>query len=281
MAKIYPFSVGAIQAWVLGDSDLPVTPLEEARSFLEHIPESATDPIFESYPPHFYVFSHNCLLLVVNGQRVLVDVGNGVNPARPEVGHLLTHLQALRIAPSEIDLIIFTHLHGDHINGAFGKEGKLLFSNARYVMNRVEYEFWAGDVYPARYPPEAKVQMHQKLATLKPHLTLLEAGEEAIAGVQLVAAYGHTAGHSAIRVESQGEALLHLVDTFHIVVQVARPQWSPRFDSDPEQAAVTRAAFIQQVMADQTLIQLYHLPFPALGYIVQADGEAYWKPINN
>lgn len=281
MSAIYPFSIGAIRAWALSDAEAEVIPLEQVRAFWGHIPEAATDPIFESYPPEYYGFSYNCLLLELGDQRILIDTGNGVNPQRPEAGHLVGHLASLGLGTDAIAMVIFSHLHGDHLNGALDAAGELVFPKARYVMNRAEYDFWAGEDYPSRYPPEAKIQMHQKLARLKPSLTLLDPGTEVAPGLQLLAAYGHTPGHSLLRIESQGQVLHHLVDSLHTVAQVARPHWSPPFDVDPLQAAQTRTKLLKQAQEEEWWVLFYHLPFPGLGQIVNTQGEVRWKPWAN
>ncbi|MCB0120913.1 MAG: MBL fold metallo-hydrolase, partial [Caldilineaceae bacterium] len=90
-----------------------------------------------------YVSPYPSLLIEHDDQRILVDMGAG--KLAPTTGKLVINLRAAGIAPEEIDLVFITHAHPDHIGGALAEDGRPVFSNARYLLGRAEWDFWAAD----------------------------------------------------------------------------------------------------------------------------------------
>ncbi|MFO8037757.1 MAG: MBL fold metallo-hydrolase [Anaerolineales bacterium] len=222
-------------------------------------------------------WSMNCLFIETDDQNVLVDTGIGPRE-EGQSGNLIGLLEEFVDLP-KVDAVIITHCHGDHIGGLVNAEGELAFPNAEYFMLAEEWEHWMGQEGVVTRAEEGYAQLlRSKLQPIRQRLTLIRAEEEFIAGIRAVAAPGHTPGHIGLLIESRGETLLDLSDTLHTRVQFLHPEWSPRFDTDPEVAAQTRAEMLSFAADEGHLTLFYHLALPGLGTI-RRDGDIFqWQP---
>ena len=179
----------------------------------------------------------------------------------------LAALTAAGMTPDMVDVVVLTHMHGDHIGGLIGADGTTpTFSNARYVTGAVEHNAAteAGD--------EGFVR---NVAPLNDRFTFLEDGGSPVSGITAMAAFGHSPGHMVYSVESDGQRLMITADTAnHYVWSLQRPDWEVRFDRDKAAAAATRKAVFGQIAADRIPFIGYHMPFPGVGY-VEAQGEGF------
>lgn len=216
-------------------------------------------------------------------QRVLVDTGAG--GMAPTTGNLIPNLQAEGIAPEEIDTVILTHGHPDHIGGTIDDDGQPAFPNARYVMWKEEWEFWTSDPDLTQLPAaEYIIELLLKFARnnlppLRDQIDLVDAGEEVAPGIRLVAAPGHTPGHVAVAVSSTGEELLYISDTALHYIQLEQPHWNSVVDLAPQQAVASRRRIIEKAVASSALVYASHLSFPCLGSVVQKGEGWQWQPI--
>lgn len=220
-------------------------------------------------------FSRNILLVEAADKRVLIDTGNGQgDPADP--GHFLDHLRAANITPESIDTVVISHYHGDHIGGLLDSAGHPTFVNARLVVPKQEHDFWMREEVLAEMDEETSSGLRQTFAAYAPRLTLLDDTADIEPGIRYVPAPGHSPGHQAIRIESQGARLLHLVDTIHMPIQINALDVSA-FDFQPDMANDTRRAMLAQT--DENLLVLaYHFPFPGLGYFKPTGDILAWEP---
>lgn len=255
----HEFFVGQIRCVVVPNGNEKAT-IQELKDIFPPNPEiyAALDTLTEPID-----FSQNCLLIETDGQLILIDTGLGtVNPDYTSL--LLPNLAEVGVSPEQINIVVLTHGHGDHIGGVVDDAGNLTFPNAQHIMSRVDWEHWTG---PALRPISERC-----LYPLKETVKLIEMNSEIAAGVRSLAAPGHTPGHIAIVVESDGEKLIHLVDAAHHAPQVEHPTWSPKFDTDPILSAQTRAALFQQAAAENFRIMAYHFGTPGIGRVV-AEGD--------
>ncbi|TDX28003.1 MBL fold metallo-hydrolase [Rhodovulum visakhapatnamense] len=199
---------------------------------------------------------------VVNTGSELILFDTGLAPQGT-----VAALAAAGYTPDQIDTVVITHMHGDHIGGLM-EDGAETFSKARYVTGAVEFDAWdmSGDE-----GFEAKVR------PLADKTRFLDDDGEAAQGVTAVAAFGHTPGHMAYRLESEGKALLIGADfANHYVWSLAHPDWEVRYDRDKAAAAATRRRLLDMLAAERMPFIGYHMPFPALGYVeALADGYRY------
>ncbi len=222
-------------------------------------------------------WSMNCLFIQTKDRNVLVDTGIGQRK-EGQSGKLIERLKKI-IELAAVDAVIITHCHADHIGGLVNMEGELTFPNAEYFMHEEEWEHWMGPEGVVTQAEEEYAQfLRSKLQPIRQRLTLIEGDEEPVPGVHAAAALGHTPGHIGLLVESKGETLLDLSDTLHTRVQFLHPEWSPRFDTDPEQAAQTRGEMLSLAADEGHPTLFYHLALPGLG-TVKRDGDIFqWHP---
>ena len=228
--------------------------------------------------------SVNAFLINTATKLILVDTGAGALYG-PTLGHLLDNLRAAGYRPEEVDTILLTHLHGDHVGG-LSLNGKMAFPNATLYVNQKEVSYWLNESKEAGAPESqqgnfktARQAMGLYLAAnrMKP----FTGDTQLFPGVKAVDAPGYSPGHTMYQIESDGQKLLLWGDLIHAAaVQFADPGVAIQWDSDAKEAVATR----QQVLADAAKngywIAGAHLPFPAFGH-VRADGKGYvFIPIN-
>ncbi|MDO9640226.1 MAG: MBL fold metallo-hydrolase [Pseudotabrizicola sp.] len=174
-------------------------------------------------------------------------------------------LAAAGYTPDQIDVVVLTHMHGDHIGGIAGDAG-VTFPKARYVTGSVEHNHWMS---------AGNEGFDTKVAPLSDQMTMLDGGGSVVSGITAVEAFGHSPGHMAYMLESDGQSLLLAADAAnHYVWSLQKPDWEVRFDMDRPAAAATRKALFGMLAADRVPFVGYHMPFPGVGY-VEAMGDGF------
>ncbi|WP_170772430.1 MBL fold metallo-hydrolase [Ruegeria lacuscaerulensis] len=201
-------------------------------------------------------------LVNTGSELVLFDTGLGQ-------GGIQAALADAGVTPDQIDVVVITHMHPDHIGGMTTDDAPT-FANARFVTAAPEYDFWAaqdagnrvGDLVAAKVTPQAE------------KMTFLTDGGEVTSGITAVAAYGHTPGHTVYHLESNGQRLVLTADLAnHYVWSFAHPEWEVRFDMDKAAATAARRNVLGMLAADKVPMIGYHMPFPAAGYVeTRGDG---------
>lgn len=238
---------------------------------------------FRAIPPKLAV---NCFLLWIGDRLALVDAGCG-GVFGPRLGRLAGWLRAVGVAPTDIDMVLATHLHPDHIGGLVDADGAARFPNAELVVHADDAAFWADDATLAG-AADAQVRSFIQLArtTLAAYRdrTRTMTGGEALPGVTLVPAPGHTPGHAGWLLSSGAASLLIWGDVVHMPgVQFAHPQAGMSFDTDPGQAIATRKRIMDMAATDRLAVAGMHLDFPTFGHVARSgDGYAFvpevWRP---
>ncbi len=213
--------------------------------------------------PEVAQFFFTPTLVNTGSELVLFDTGLGQ-------GGIQSALADAGVTPDQIDVIVITHMHPDHIGGMTTDDAPT-FANARYVTASPEYDFWAaqdagnrvGDLVAAKVTPLAE------------KMTFVEDGGEVASGISAVAAYGHTPGHTVYHLESNGQRLVLTADLAnHYVWSFAHPEWEVRFDMDKAAATASRRNVLGMLAADKVPMIGYHMPFPAAGF-VETRGEGF------
>jgi glyoxylase-like metal-dependent hydrolase (beta-lactamase superfamily II) len=202
----------------------------------------------------------NCYLVRSGGRTILIDAGAG--GFKQWGGRLKTNLLLAGIQPSEIDAILLTHAHPDHVGGLMDASGEAVFPNAELVAHHREVAFWQDDGNLSRAPDRARgnfLVARQAFDGYRDTLRTFEGGE-VLPGVTAMPLPGHTAGHTGYRLESGGKNLLVWGDIVHFPqLQIPRPEVSIAFDQDAHLAADTRSGLLDSVASDRLLIAGMHL----------------------
>lgn len=240
------------------------------------------------------------VLFIDTGEHlVLIDPGAGLpTPAigpvlaamsvegfAGETGRLIPTLQAEGIAPEDIDVVLFTHLHVDHIAGAADTAGQPAFPNARYVTSQAEYDYWSvGASLSEVYGSDVFKMFFRNSAlnvidVLGDRLEMVEPTIEIVPGVTVIPAPGHTPGHMAVEISSGGETMLHVGDAAaDPVLHLKHPDWFISFVSWPAQEMLTRRALFNRAADENLLVQTVHFAYPGVGRVTR-DGDAWaWQP---
>lgn len=214
-------------------------------------------------------------LIDTGTEKVLFDTGCG----DPESALLLC-LQDLDLSPHDIDVVVITHGHPDHIGGLM-QNGEPVFRRARYVFGATEFAFWTEGTAVREARLANRDLFMRTCAGLAKHATFLSPGEQVVAGVTAIDAAGHSPGLLAFLIESEGQELLVWSDAFlHYVVSVQSPEWHAKLDDDKANAVETRKRLLKMAADRRLLVAGHHMPFPGLGYIESANGSYRWLPIS-
>lgn len=201
---------------------------------------------------------------VVNTGSELILFDTGLNPAG-----ITGALTAAGYSADQVDVVVLTHMHGDHIGGLSGEAGET-FANARYVTGRAEYDAWA------KMENEG---FDTKVRPLAEKMTFLEDGNDVVSGISAMAAHGHTPGHMAYMLDSGGQQLALIADTAnHYIWSLGYPDWEVKFDRDKAMAAQTRRKVFGMLAAEKMPFIGYHMPWPAMGYAETQDSGFRYVP---
>lgn len=210
------------------------------------------------------------------GRTILVDAGTG--GFNGWGGRFPMALDAAGIAPADVDTILVSHGHADHVGG-LTLHGKAVFPKAEVVINEVELKFWRDDAIMSSAGEGAKPFFEAARAAFDAYDDRLRpvSGGEVAPGVTLVPLPGHTPGHSGFRIASGKDSLLLWTDIVHLPdVQIARPEVTIAFDADPDQARATRRKLLDEVAADGTVVGGMHLNMPGF-MVIERRGDGYAK----
>lgn len=246
------------------------------------VPEAAWAPYADLLTPDGLIpLNFGCFLVIADGKRVLIDTGWGPEagpPGRPAgPGQLIDELATVGVTPEAVDLVVFTHLHPDHVGWNLVRVGDgwaPRFPNARYQVPLADWES-----YRAR--PEIHPQIREQGLGLEGVVELeLVGGDDAVLpSLQGLATPGHTPGHRSFVVDSAGERLFILGDLTHSPVIAQEVDWVNQFDWDPTRALATRREVLERLERDGTLVGAGHYPVPSIGRFVRLDGKRRWEPI--
>lgn len=226
---------------------------------LNAAPEARAKAAADAFLPTDTTRSFMLPVLVNTGRElVLFDTGmtaEGITAA----------LAAAGITPDLIDIVVLTHMHGDHIGGLSHESG-VTFPNARYVTGEIEYTHWAA---------AGNETFDAKVRPLEDRMTRLADGAEVVPGITALLAAGHTPGHMIYHLESEGQRLILIADlTNHYAFSLPYPDWEVTYDADKAAAAASRKKVLGMIADERLPFIGYHMPFPGLGY-VERNGEGF------
>ncbi|MCG7391355.1 MBL fold metallo-hydrolase [Microvirga sp. ACRRW] len=228
-------------------------------------------------PTDAFPITFNTLVLNQGGKITLIDTGNGDSGA-PTSGRWMTNFRAAGFDPAQVNTVVISHFHGDHINGLRLKDGTAVFPNAEIMVPAAEWAFWMDDARMNQAPEGMKGAFQGARRVFGPvvqNVKRYEADKEVVPGLTSIAAPGHTPGHTAYMLSSGSGKLMVMSDlTNHPALFVRNPDWSAVFDMDADQARTTRRRMLDMAASEKAQVAFYHAPFPATGHIAK-DGNSF------
>ena len=216
------------------------------------------------------------------GKTILIDAGTGGQLA-PTAGLASAGMKAAGISPSDIDTVLISHFHPDHIFGLMEKETNAqVYPDAEILVGETEYNFWTDPGLIAKLP-EGRRGLAQRIQATFPewkNVNRYTGGQEVAPGITSMDTFGHTAGHTAFMVSSGNDQTLLLGDLMNLpALFLTNLDWQFAFDSDKDQATATRKAVVAQAVADNINVAGYHFGFPNSGKIEKDGGGYVFNPV--
>ena len=275
------YRVGEIEIVAVSDGErqAPV-----AEGFVLNAPIAEVRRAYSAYglPPNHSSTPFNPTVIRTGGKTVLVDTGIGAAAAAEAgatAGFLMRHLAAIGLGPGDIDVVIISHFHGDHVNGLVAPGGGPAFPKAEISVPEQEWSFWMDDDERERAPAGRMQDLfannRRVFDPLAERVQTHAWDQEAAPGVTAIGTPGHSIGHTSYLVESGGERVFLIQDVSnHPAISLEHPGWHLGFDQDPVAAEKTRRATLDWLVRETLPVQAFHFPFPGRAYIERA-GDAY------
>ncbi len=226
-------------------------------------------------------FNLACFLIRSEGQLIAVDTGMGpkVSPETPW-GELLNDFASHGVRPEEVDMVVMTHAHRDHVGwNLSSQDGKQVptFPNAKYYVSAKDWEACHDpSLIEARFPnaPDC-VWPLEDLDVVE----LVDGESQLTSEISTLPTPGHTPGHMSLMISSQGQQGLVLGDVLHNTVQIENTDWVSRADIDPEQTRITRRDLMERLERDGIPVAAVHLASPGFGRIVRLNNRRQWQAL--
>ncbi len=277
MPQIERFAVGSIECQIVPDG----AGIYEPDGFAVGVPVGQIRAALTARAEDNgqFAFPYNCLLIRSGGRIALVDTGMGAEQARhtgEPGGRLMDSLAASGITADQVDLVIISHAHSDHIGGltvAANGQRAPVFTRARHYFWQAEWDFWTSEQGLAQVPEDLADAARTHLPPLHQAglVELVSEETEVLPGVQLLPAPGHTPGHMVVALSSGHDGALCLGDAVIDEANFAHPDWVAVVEWNPRVTVTTRTALIEKAIAENRLLIAFHLA--ARGYAERADGN--------
>lgn len=272
--EYYRFELGGFECVALSDGGKSYKP---GRLFPSVPKRQIEDALRKRNLPTDHIWTPYTYLLVDTGEhRVLVDMGA---PKTPSTGRLRQSIRAASIDVAEIDTVIITHAHPDHVGGTLDDEGKLNYPNAHYYVWKGEWDFWTSETAASKAPERHVALARRTFRPLRERVELLDHEDEIVPGIRAVPAPGHTPGHMVVSVASGDHQLLYISDTVVSPLHLEHPDWTGP-DISPDEAAASKRRIFDRAVEEKALVLGMHFPpFPSLGHVVKKGEGWKWQPI--
>jgi glyoxylase-like metal-dependent hydrolase (beta-lactamase superfamily II) len=283
---IYRFTIGRMNCAVVSDGQMEPPwepPLAEFFTPEAGVPtgELRQAVATEGRDRTTLACGYNCLLAETPDGHAVIDTGLGARflgygpRIEPLVGRLGAGLANAGAPAAELAAVVFTHLHQDHCRGAIWS-GELTFPGAIGYAHAAELAFWSGSAGTAA--PEHLESARAAIALFGERMHPFADDAEILPGLRAVGAAGHTPGHTAVLLESDGERLLCTGDLFYDRLQLSHPAWSTPWDHHRPDAIASRRRLLAWAADEGLLVHAYHLPCPGLGRVTREHGAYAWIP---
>ena len=250
--------------------------------FLPDIDRSEIDAYKGLYPGSFgepdamFRTCASAYVIRSEGKTIVCDTGVGPGPHAwlgGLTGNLLADMESKGVSPDEVDIVVFTHLHGDHVGWNLTADGKPTFPRARYLAPQADWDLFRQNL-------QSSPQMQLMVPLEQMGLLELVSGEKTITSeVTTYPTPGHTPGHQSIMVTSAGERAIVTGDLAHFPAQVDRIEWCASFDLDKPTNTETRRKLFQQLETDGIITAFCHFAEAPFGRLIRSEGNRIWQAI--
>lgn len=274
------YHVGDVQVCVVADGHAvaPVTDNTVSNASASEVGQALavaglpTDVLRNEFAP---------VLLQRGDFTVLIDTGFGPdigNQPDSTRGFLTRNMKANGVDPEDVDLVVISHFHPDHVNGLVSCDGPV-FPRAEIAVPETEWSFWMDDGEMSRAPQGRMTQLfannrrvfEQLYDRIRPYCW----GDEVIGGLEAVATPGHSVGHTAFWLQSGRDRVFIQSDlSAQPALYVHHPDWYSALDQFPEEAVSMRREIYDMLVAEKAQVQAFHHPFPGRCYL-EKDGAGY------
>jgi glyoxylase-like metal-dependent hydrolase (beta-lactamase superfamily II) len=278
----YRVLLGEFEITALSDGTvkLPMTKLLHGK------PEKISAQLKKNFLDDVVDTSVNAYLINTGSKLVLVDTG-AAGLFGPTLGNVMANLRAAGYKPEQVDHVLITHMHPDHVGGLMA-DGKMAFPNATLHIDKNDVDFWLSKAKMDAAPADNKGFFQGAMASVNPYveagkLIAFQGNTELLPGIKAQASYGHTPGHTVYLIESKGQKLMLWGDLMHAAaVQFNDPGVTIAFDTDKKAARTQREKAYVDAVSQGYLVGATHLSFPGMGRLSKAPGgKSYqWIPVN-
>ena len=275
----YRFNVGDAEVTVVSDGPLPLGPPK--GTFTGASDDEITKMLSDNFlPSDNIVLEQNSPIVNTGDKLVLFDTGMGTaKNFGPATGRQQKSMAEAGIKPEDIDAVVFTHAHIDHIGGVVDASGKVLFPNAQFYIAQSDFDFWTDEGKAGGPMKDFIVHARKNLMPVRDRLIFYKDGQEVLPGIQAMAAPGHTVGHTMFMISSGGKSFAFLGDlTHHQILLMEKPRMEFSYDTDPKQAANSRVRMLDMLAANKIAVLSYHYPWPGLGHVVKTGEGFHYIP---
>jgi len=278
----YRFKLGSAEATMVSDGPLPLG--DPHKNYLGLTAAETDKQLTDHFlPTNDTVLEQNILVLNTGDKLVLFDTGMGTSQMfGPTPGKMLANLKAAGIDPKDIDAVVATHAHCDHVWGIMADDGGRNFPNAQIYISQADFDFWTDEGKLAMKDPAYMKPFvegaRKNLLPNRDRLVFIKDGQEFLPGIQAMSAPGHTVGHTIYMITSDGKSLAAIGDlTHHQVILLEKPRIEFAYDTDSKQSANTRVRVLDMLASNRIPLIAYHFPWPGVGHVAkQGDGFRYF-----
>ena len=280
----YRMMVGDVEVTALNDGVVDFSPV---KLLTNTTPADVAAMLYKRFEPDPLPTSVNAYLVNQGDRLVLVDTGAGT-VLGPQLGGLLRNLEAAGYKPEQVDDVLITHMHPDHIGGLV--TGTLpAFPNATVHADKVDANLWLNPAEFEKAPEDQgmlgkfrfrAVKASMDAYTARGKLKWFDGNGSILPGIRSISSRGHSPGHAFFELESKGERLVFWGDLVHFgQVQLELPEVTMYSDIDPAKAAASRETAFADAASGRYLVAAAHLPFPGLGHIRKNERGYAWVPV--